>query len=214
MRDAYRRRPQDFKRRVVCIVTNKKKLVIEEQRWLDMIKPEECGIRYYNKTLKSTTPSMRGRKHSEKTKQKMSLAQKGKVVSENQKVLISNSLKEHFSNEDVRKKQSDKIKTAWRENRKVFLEGIKKGSNSRVGKERPKEVKEKISKSHLGKKKSEETRQRMADSHKGKKHHSQEHLDELSKRMIGNKFASVPRSEKFKKRVSDSMKKFWEEKRK
>lgn len=49
MRDAYRRRPDDFKRRIIKkIYTNKKDMFLEEQRYLDMIKGDELGKRYYN----------------------------------------------------------------------------------------------------------------------------------------------------------------------
>ena len=54
MRDAYRRRPQDFKRRIIKrVYTNRKDTFIEEQRYLDMIKPDERKIRYYNISLHS-----------------------------------------------------------------------------------------------------------------------------------------------------------------
>ena len=50
MRNAYNRRPNDFRRRVVSrIMSNRADLLKEEQRWLDMIKDEELhGVRYYN----------------------------------------------------------------------------------------------------------------------------------------------------------------------
>lgn len=49
MKKAHRRRPGDFKRRIVSrVTTNRKDLLEEEQRWLDMIKLEEFGRRYYN----------------------------------------------------------------------------------------------------------------------------------------------------------------------
>ena len=49
MTKAYRRRPQDFKRRIVAkVYTDRKDLLREEHRWLQMIKPEELGKRYYN----------------------------------------------------------------------------------------------------------------------------------------------------------------------
>lgn len=52
MRKAYRRRPKDFVRRILArIFTNRKDLLIEEWRWLSMIKPEERGKRYYNLKL-------------------------------------------------------------------------------------------------------------------------------------------------------------------
>ena len=49
MRKAYQRRPQDFKRRIIKrIYTNKQDLYNEEHRYLQMIKPEELKVRYYN----------------------------------------------------------------------------------------------------------------------------------------------------------------------
>lgn len=49
MRDAYRYRTQDFKRRILkTITTTRKDLFLEEERWLQMIKPLEVGKRYYN----------------------------------------------------------------------------------------------------------------------------------------------------------------------
>jgi hypothetical protein len=54
MRKAYRRRPQDFKRRIVArVYTNHSDLLKEEQRWLDMISKEEFGTRYYNVNSKT-----------------------------------------------------------------------------------------------------------------------------------------------------------------
>lgn len=57
MRNAYKRRPQDFKRRIISrVYTNKRDLLNEEGRWLSMMKPEETrGIRYYNINI-STKP--------------------------------------------------------------------------------------------------------------------------------------------------------------
>jgi hypothetical protein len=49
MRKSYRRRPHDFKRRIIKkIHTNRVDLLEEENRILGMIKPEELGRRYYN----------------------------------------------------------------------------------------------------------------------------------------------------------------------
>lgn len=106
MRNNKKNRPDDFKRRVISrIYTNHYDLVIEEQKWLDMIKPEECGIRYYNVSLKADTPTMRGRKHSVETKLKMSKAAKGKIVSEStrEKLRIAN-LGKKYSEETNKKK--------------------------------------------------------------------------------------------------------------
>jgi len=49
MRDAYRRRPHNFKRRIIARVkTNRTDLLEEEFRWLSMISNHELKIRYYN----------------------------------------------------------------------------------------------------------------------------------------------------------------------
>lgn len=51
MNKAYKRRPQDFKRRILKYWSekNRKNLLLEERRWLDMIQDHELGNRYYNK---------------------------------------------------------------------------------------------------------------------------------------------------------------------
>lgn len=48
MRPAYKRRPQDFKRRILTLVFDRKLLFSEEQRWLNYIPKEQLGKRYYN----------------------------------------------------------------------------------------------------------------------------------------------------------------------
>jgi hypothetical protein len=49
MNKSYKRRPQDFRRRIISrITTNKNDLLDEEYKWLSFIKKEELGKRYYN----------------------------------------------------------------------------------------------------------------------------------------------------------------------
>lgn len=51
MRNAYRRRPFDFKRRILARVTSDRgDLLAEEYRWLQMISKDDLGKRYYNLT--------------------------------------------------------------------------------------------------------------------------------------------------------------------
>ena len=46
---AYKRRPKDFVRRILLSnINNKKDMILEEQRWLKMMKLVELGQRYYN----------------------------------------------------------------------------------------------------------------------------------------------------------------------
>jgi len=55
MTQAYKRRPDDFKRRVIArISSTRADLLKEEERWLSMIKPEEIKRRYYNLKLGGT----------------------------------------------------------------------------------------------------------------------------------------------------------------
>jgi hypothetical protein len=86
MRDAYRRRPEDFKRRILKrIYTSNEDLVLEEQRWLDMIDPSECSNKYYNKTLRSSTPSTRGYNHTPETIAKIKSSNSGRKLTDEHK---------------------------------------------------------------------------------------------------------------------------------
>ena len=99
--NAYRRRPNDFKRRILSrIYTNRKELSKEEYKWLSLIKKEELGKKYYNfrnqffgycenyitsettkekisKSIKGKNHPLYGKHHSEETKEKMKEAHKG-----------------------------------------------------------------------------------------------------------------------------------------
>jgi hypothetical protein len=48
MRDAYRRRPEDFKRRIIEKTDNKLNLYEIEYKWLSMIDDTDLGKKYYN----------------------------------------------------------------------------------------------------------------------------------------------------------------------
>src|SRR6185312_12704168 len=49
MNKSYKRRPKDFKRRILKTNIESKKATLEiENRWLSLIKEEELGIKYYN----------------------------------------------------------------------------------------------------------------------------------------------------------------------
>jgi hypothetical protein len=102
MRDAYKRRPDDFKRRVLKTDLTREQMYLEEQRYLDMQKPEERKIRYYNIQKKNgnlwhkypenvitigqkISYAKTGKKIgpcSEETKRKISEAKKGRVITE------------------------------------------------------------------------------------------------------------------------------------
>src|SRR5271166_1553209 len=96
MRDAYRRRPEDFERKIISKTNIKEELLNSELKWLSFIKEEELGKKYYNlnknpysgaiehsediiKKIKKNLPNNRsgknhymyGKKHTEETKLKM-----------------------------------------------------------------------------------------------------------------------------------------------
>jgi len=56
MKQSYLRRPQDFKRRILKTELTREQMYIEEQYYLEMMKPEEKKVRYYN--LKTTKDNL------------------------------------------------------------------------------------------------------------------------------------------------------------
>ena len=106
MNKAYANRPEDFKRRILEVVTTSRTDLLQaEQRWLSMIKPQERKIRYYNLCLSvkdlwhqhddrreqvgsKLSESNRGRKHSEETKKKIAARKLGRKLTEEHKEKI------------------------------------------------------------------------------------------------------------------------------
>ena len=94
MKRSYARRPYDFKRKILSIVmTDRKDLLAEEQRYLDMISENELGKKYYNlkrnayggftsAAYEAARLKNKGRTVSDETKKKVSDALKGTSWSE------------------------------------------------------------------------------------------------------------------------------------
>lgn len=112
MMKAYKRRPQDFTRKVLSkIYTNRKDLLLEEQRYFDMIKPEEIKIRYYNLCLKATTVWHTNEDSRKTIGQKISASKKGKSTgpcSPETAAKISKSNKGRVFTEEHKKKLREK----------------------------------------------------------------------------------------------------------
>jgi hypothetical protein len=123
MRDAYRRRPDDFKRRIIKTnILGKKETFIEEQRYLGFIKPEEIKSRYYNlnTNLKhfltfeneidirnKISISLTGKKQSAETVEKRVSKTRGRVHSEETKEKMRNACKKRKPiSEETRQKMS------------------------------------------------------------------------------------------------------------
>lgn len=155
MREAHSRRPEDFRRRIIKrVFTSKEDLVIEEQRWLDMINPKECGARYYNKTLRSTMPSTRGYHHDKETMQKISDSNRGRKRSDESRQRTREATIRQFSVADNRKKQSDIMKSLWLDE-KYRINQTRKIVQSLTGRKLSEETKRKIAQSLTGKTHSE-----------------------------------------------------------
>jgi hypothetical protein len=109
MRDAYRRRPNDFKRRILSKNIEKHNLLSEEHKWLSLISEEELGKKYYNlyttnTSLKLAWAANKGRKQPEEEKAKRVKSNTGKKRTEETKQKI----RESWSDER-RNKASDLI---------------------------------------------------------------------------------------------------------
>lgn len=114
MRDAYSRRPNDFKRRIVSrIYSAKEDLVIEEQRWLDMISSKELNEKYYNKTKSATTPSTKGYNHTEETREKIRKGNIGKKHTEETKEKLREANRKQFEDQEQREMRRQKSLELW-----------------------------------------------------------------------------------------------------
>ena len=137
MREAYKRNPEYFKRRIVQrVYTNRLDLLTEEHKWLALISDDELGNRYYNLSKKhfghwstseekclsvaeKRSQKLKGRPLSEETKRKMSEVRKGKKKSPEHVLKMSLSQKgkaRPLHSEETRKKMSESHKG------KVFTE--------------------------------------------------------------------------------------------
>jgi hypothetical protein len=133
MRDAYRRRPQDFKRRIIKqIYSNRKELLNEEHKLLSMIKDEELGKKYYNLQKKHF-----GHWSTDEYKKEKVI----KIIKGNK-----NRLGKPKSIEEI-----EKIKKSLT-GRKRSEESKQKQSNYWIGYKQPKQQTEKISAANRGKK--------------------------------------------------------------
>ena len=114
MKRSFERRPNDFKRRIIKrIYSSRNELLIEEQRWLNMIKPEEIKVKYYN--LRIATNHWYADDYNRKT------------ISEK----ISIRTKEAMADPEIRKKYDENYRKADRklsdpETRRKRSESMKK----------------------------------------------------------------------------------------
>ncbi len=149
MRDAYKRRPSDFKRRILKkIFSSKQELLDEEFRYLSMIEQSELGKKYYNLT-------------NHKNGHWMTIDEKAKSLKEK----ISVTAKKNAQDPVFREKYLEGIKT--RNTRSSDPDVRKKRSESMMGKNVGKDNSKAVRISadmRRGKPLSDETRQKIKDT--------------------------------------------------
>ena len=111
MKASYKRRPNDFKRRILArVYTSKVDLLEEEYRYLQMIKPEELRKRYYN--ISNHRFNHWSTMSSKSMSEKMSRAAK-KLWTNEYKEIASENWKNKWNDSSYRTKmmalQSDKV---------------------------------------------------------------------------------------------------------
>ncbi len=170
MRDAFRRRPHDFKRRILKkVYTNRTDLLEEEFKWLSLIRDNELGKKYYN-FRKHHYGHWMNNPNSMTIKQKLSEASK--------KLHQDPIYKKKFI--EGRKKLP-----------KHTREQVERRLKSRAGYKHSDETKKKIGKAHKGKitgPLSEETKQKLREGMIGEKNpfYGKTHTPECRTRMSAN----------------------------
>lgn len=122
MKRSFKKRPEDFKRRVISrVFNNREELYIEENKWLGLIDPKEFDKKYYNLMNNAfATRGHLGKRHSEETKKRISEAKTknptkywtGKTRSEEDKTKMRNAIRP-VQTEEQKTKNSVKIKELW-----------------------------------------------------------------------------------------------------
>lgn len=174
MKQGYKHRPQDFKRRVLSrVYTNKNDLLEEEYHWLSKIKNEELGKKYYNLHNHhfghwSTDENKKltiGQKISASPNRaaNISKANKGRIISEETKQKLSLSVSKTMTDEH-RALLSEKC-SGWKHTAEARLK-ISEAGKSRIYN---KETRRKIGAAQKGKIVSQETREKLRLSVLGKK---------------------------------------------
>lgn len=153
MRDAYRRRPNDFKRRILKTnINDRKQTLIEEHKWLQLIDENDLGKKYYNLRQHQWGHWSTDQNSLMTIGEKISRSMKGKNLGK----IISDEVKTKISKANLGKKRTKEAK--------------QKMSMIRIGTPGPKisdSGKEKLRKINTGKKLSEETKKKISMSKKG-----------------------------------------------
>jgi len=141
MKQAYRIRPQDFRRKILKTnIETKQEMFNEEYKWLSLISNDELGKKYYNLNNKNNTHWSNNEEISKTVGQKISEAKRGKsngprsqevkdkiketkrsrsyIKTPEMLVNMSNAQKGKKQPEETKRKKSESLKLAYAEGRK------------------------------------------------------------------------------------------------
>jgi len=152
MRNSYKRRPQDFKRKILeTNISNKIDLFDKEYKWLCFITPSELGKKYYNRAIFNFNSKGYKTFHSDESREKLRQANLGRICSDEikEKIRLANTGRKHTDEykENIRKYRLGK---KWSEETKQKMSIAKKGKKRGPMSE---ETKQKLRISQLSKKK-------------------------------------------------------------
>jgi hypothetical protein len=130
MNRAYKRRPNSFKRKIIRKFVDRKQMLQEERRIINMIKPSEIGTKYYNLRLGASDGW-----HTFDDEKKLTVAQRISAV---KKANFDKKRKETgqaFSHEHIKKLSHAKLGSTLPEDHKAKISesGKKAYENGRVG---------------------------------------------------------------------------------
>lgn len=227
MKQAFAKRPDDFKRRILArIYSSKQDMFNEEARWQSFIKDDELKVRYYNIRRHGDRHWTTSEEKSLSIREKISLTMKAKHQDPEYKEMYNSSrkhLKGKKQNPEFIAKRTAAIKLAKEkqfpiegrkvraaigseELRKKLSEASKKRWSQPGAKEKQSAISSKINKGkqrRLGHINTPEHRQKISDSLKGKKH-SPESIQKMADSKRGK-----PMPEGFKEARSKMMKEIW-----
>jgi hypothetical protein len=105
----YRKRPDDFKRRILQFSYLDNDLLVIEQHWLDLIPRNEFGKKYYNYSTKARGFHFSSEISKKEVVEKIRIANTGKKSSNETKSKISAYVTNRFSDPEERRKQSIRL---------------------------------------------------------------------------------------------------------
>jgi hypothetical protein len=178
MKQGYKHRPSDFRRKILSrVYSNKKDLLEEEYKWLSKIKDSELGKKYYNLhnhhfghwSANETSKLTVGQKISASPlrNQRISEANKGKVVSEETKQKLREANQKQFQDPAQVQLRKQKSKKLWSDpdylDRQRQVRAKEKFYKGFTG-SHTEETKRRISEQKMGVKQSEESRGKISQS--------------------------------------------------